>query len=717
MTILHIGYIVSACAGRIVQNFIFRSALIPCLAADCRVDNSGLKATFVSCLGLKEQFGITDNFDAVIIVIDIGIITKLIVFVKAEFDIRSSNDIPFRVRDIVVENHFPGKIIYFCDFLRGYKLHSGADHCPGERANGQVCPDDVLEVVGNFTLRVTPGRNVKGVIVCSKHKRFGLDRVIGKRLDADAGYCHDHNKKQCYEFLGFHVCSPYQKKSIYIFQIQFLDEIRKTILTRIKNIKEKKVDEKLKYIINFIANRYYTSLLNKLNTKKGKIKSKYDDKTTTKVKSVSSPSIQTTSSSFDNDNNSIIKFEKHIEISNMENYTRLIREMSNGDIIGLHNINDITIYKKGKEEAKIIKFNSLSSSQKEMMTNCNTRNKINLEELNNNLTLQKNKSINNIIEAKESIAKKDKNSIQVAICSKEGLMIYQFSDNQKIITDTLKLSCTGCFEIKNNNYVVIGEKGIYHFEHLNPNNLDKYRIKDLPFRGCIKINDDYIALASNSILPNGEDNLYIYDTNKKKLIININYSITVGVNGLVLIDVLEEEDKDRNENKNQKENKILLCACKKYIETQKNGILIIDTNSIGEKKNLYYTFHDSDDFEVSCFCPLKIKKHNKMQKTNYFLAGGLDESKKEGMIKLYRVQYNEKEGRDKIEIECLQEIVIEANENFKGFNSNIECMMQRQSDGKIYISSSDGYLTLFSEPNLDYYLEECQILEELIRSF
>jgi len=302
------------------------------------------------------------------------------------------------------------------------------------------------------------------------------------------------------------------------------------------------------------------------------------------------------------------------------------------------------------------------------------------------------------------------------LCSKEGLMIYKLSNNQKTVVNTLNLSCTGCFEIKNKNYIIIGEKGLYHLEDLNTNKLKNYRIKEMPFIGCIKINDNYIALTSNSILPNGEDTLYIYDTNIKRFIKNIYHSFVLGVNGLNLMNILEEPDeKDKSDNINQKENTILLCACKKYTDSQKNGIIIIDTNSIGEKKKLHYIFHYTDDFEVSCFCPLKIKINNKMKITNYFLAGGLDEEKKQGMIKLYKVQYNEKEKNDKINIEFLQDIVIERNEKFTGFNSNIECMMQCQSDGKIYISSSDGNLNLFSEPILDYYLEENQIFEELTR--
>ena len=510
------------------------------------------------------------------------------------------------------------------------------------------------------------------------------------------------------------------KKPIYIYQIEFLKEIRKKIFSIIKGEIGKNNNEKLEYIFNFFTNSYYTVLLYKLDPKKVKNKSKSNDNSTTKAKSLLSLSVQSTSSSLDNDNNSIIKFEKHIDNidnSKRENYTRLIREMSNGDIIRLHNVNDITIYKKDKEQ-KIIKFDSISSTQKEIVTNWNTSKRINLEEFKNNKALRENKSIDNIIETTESIEKKDKNFIQVMECSKEGLMIYNLSDNEKIIVNTLKKSCTGCFEIKDNSYVVIGEKGIVHYKNLinleelsikceKDKDKDKCEEKNLSFRGCIKINDNYIALTSNSILPNGKDILFIYDTNMKRLIKSLEFSFLIGVNGLNLMDIIEEEDK------NQKENKLLLCACKKYTDSQKNQIIIIDTNNIKEEEELYYIPYDTFDFEVSCFCPLKIQKDNKIH-TNYFLAGGLDKEKKQGMIKLYRVQSKEE---NKIEIEFLQDIVLETNDKFTGFNSNIECMIQRQSDGKILVSSSDGNLTQFSEPNLDYYLEENQILEELIKKF
>ena len=484
------------------------------------------------------------------------------------------------------------------------------------------------------------------------------------------------------------------KKPIYIYQIQFLEEIRKIILTIIKNDIERNDNEKLEYIINFFTDKYYTFLLDKHNTKKGRIRSNNND-TSTHVKSRIPSKVQTIVLSHNNDNDndyySLISFEENYPSSKNENYTRLIKEMSNEYILRLHNLNDITIYKKDiKNKILTIKFNSIKPE--EVLTNYNSRYEINFDELTKK-AFELNICINNIIETNESIERKDKDFIQVMICTKEGLIIYKVSDYSKTIVNTLKLSCTGCFEIKNNNYIIIGEKGLYHLEDLNVNKLEKYRIKKTPFIGCIKINDKYIALTSNSILQNGEDLLYIYDTEIKRCIKNIDYSFVVGVNGLNLMDILEEVDEnDKNDNKDQKENTLLLCACKKYNDSQKNGIIIIDTNSIEENNNLYYIIYETDDFEVSCFCPLKTKKDNNMQITNYFLAGGLDGERKQGIIKLYKVQYNEKEKTDKIKIEFLQDIEIETNEKFEGFNSNIECMIQRQSDGKIFISSEASLL-------------------------
>ena len=461
------------------------------------------------------------------------------------------------------------------------------------------------------------------------------------------------------------------KKKIYIYQIPFLEETRKNIINILKNNMIAKNDEKLKYIISFFTHYFYSEKLN---------------------------------------NYSFIQHEENIENPDISTYTELIREMSKGYILRLNNkivINEIPNNKiKNKNTNSDINSNSNSSKSR-------TRSKTRIyseDDVNNNFKYidinseKVGRHIYNIIETNDSIKDKDKEDIQVIECSKEKLLVYNLSvdGNQKEIKNNLKLSCTGCFEVKDNNFIVIGEEGIFHFKSLNIDNFPYYRIKKTPFRGSIKINDNYIVLTSNSILPNGDDLLCIYDTNIKRLIHSIYHSFSVGVNGLALMDILQE-----NNNKNKQ---LVLCACKKYTESQTNGIVIIDTN-IGEKKRLINIFNDTHDFEVSCFCPLRIKKDNKMIPTNYFLAGGLEEEKKCGVIKLYKVQYNEK-NKDKIKLEFLQDVEIETNDEFQGFNGDIVCMMQSQHNGKIFISSSDGQLALFSEPNLAY-LKENQELKKL----
>ena len=499
-----------------------------------------------------------------------------------------------------------------------------------------------------------------------------------KYIINDKRHLHDKNTINFYYTLFKYIF----KKRIYIYQIPFLVEIRKNIIEIIKaNLIEEK-DEKLKFIISFFTDHYYTAKLNNF------IKNKYYY---------------------------ILQHEENLEDYGNDTYIELIREISNGYILKLNilnNKNEINDTPNNKNKKDNLDNNSNSKNSKNR-TRSKTRKYSEDDENINFKYLEinsdgKSRHIYNIIETNESIKNKDKDKkeIQVMECSKEGLMINNLSldGDQKEIKTDIHLSCTGCFEVKNNNYIVIGEKGIFHFDSLNTRyNYLYYRIHEMPFRGCIKINDDYIVLTSNSILQNGGDDLLcIYDTNINRLIHKIYYSFTVGANGLILMDILLENNKNKQ---------LILCACKKYKESQKNGIVIIDTN-IGEKKRFIYTFNDTHVFEVSCFCPLSIKKENKMIPTNYFLAGGLEKEKKQGAIKLYKVRYYEK-NNDKIKFEFLQDIEIETNDKFQGFNGDIICMLQSRSNGKIFISSSDGKLELFSEPNLDYYLKEDQTLQKI----
>ena len=126
-----------------------------------------------------------------------------------------------------------------------------------------------------------------------------------------------------------------------------------------------------------------------------------------------------------------------------------------------------------------------------------------------------------------------------------------------------------------------------------------------------------------------------------------------------------------NFEKNQINYKVLLCACKKYISDQKNGILLVNPGK-NDNKQINYEFYDTDKFEVNCFCQIitinnnegNILPNNEIQseETEYFLVGGFYLDKRIGAIKLYKLIYDKKE--DKIKIDYINDV---RYENFKYF--------------------------------------------------
>ena len=158
---------------------------------------------------------------------------------------------------------------------------------------------------------------------------------------------------------------------------------------------------------------------------------------------------------------------------------------------------------------------------------------------------------------------------------------------------------------------------------------------------------------------------------------------------------------------NERNNKILLCACKKYTESQKNGILLVKI-PINFINNITKAFYDTGKFEVYCFCQIfkcKDSNNNYNIGTDFFLVGGFDPIKNQGIIKLYRINYN-KENFDLTKIEYLQDIEIEKenkkqidNSNkFKGFVGPITSIIQSKSAGNILITCFDGNVYLFTIP-------------------
>ena len=307
---------------------------------------------------------------------------------------------------------------------------------------------------------------------------------------------------------------------------------------------------------------------------------------------------------------------------------------------------------------------------------------------------------------------KNENKEEVILCSKEGLMSIDINNNSFENSKYIKegFSCSFYFEMKNNNYIIGGEKGIEHFCPI-----DK-KIKSIPnaFRGGIKIDDNRIAFTSNSTLPKGNDKLIFYDIRYSKIVKQIeSYSFTISTNSLFLITI----NKDKN-------SKILLCGCKAYKKNQKNGILLIDVNTYKEE------FYETDDFEVYCFCPLSIiinKNKNKIINekdleilhTDYFLVGGFESKKRMGNIKLYKKNIN---NENMVTIEFIQDIIFPTknikrfyrskdnqiekkyNSEFLGFERTISCMIQSQINGNIIITSWDGNVYECEPPNISYYL-------------
>ena len=264
-----------------------------------------------------------------------------------------------------------------------------------------------------------------------------------------------------------------------------------------------------------------------------------------------------------------------------------------------------------------------------------------------------------------------------------------------------KFSCRNILNIKDNRYILFDENGLYFCQNNLQNNINSsYNLNKKSYRGGIELTDEIIAATSNRILSKGENKLIFFNSTSKSFMNEIgvnNYSFTLSVNNCSLM---------RIPNKNNC--KLLLFACKKYLKDDKNGILLLLLklqldNYSGEK---FEKFYDTKNFEVYCFCPiLDIKNkellgnNDKTQaiETGYFFVGGFDLDKNKGLIKLYKVIYNDE--IEKIEIEYIQDIIVgKKNEYFKGFKEPISCIFQ-SSSGEILVTCYDGNVYYFSEPN------------------
>ena len=205
--------------------------------------------------------------------------------------------------------------------------------------------------------------------------------------------------------------------------------------------------------------------------------------------------------------------------------------------------------------------------------------------------------------------------------------------------------------------------------------------------GCL-IDNNYITLISNSLIPGGNNQLSIFDLKHIKIIYSVSdFSPTITENGIELMELTN--------------NSILLCGCKKYNSFEKNGILIVDVSCLKNENinDINYKFYETHNFEVYCFCQIlykKIKLNNKTtyEKINFFLVGGFCIEKKIGAVKLFKFKND-----DCLKIQYLQDI-----ENFYEFEMPVNNITQSEKSGNIIITTIDGKIFLFSEPNINLYL-------------
>ena len=254
-----------------------------------------------------------------------------------------------------------------------------------------------------------------------------------------------------------------------------------------------------------------------------------------------------------------------------------------------------------------------------------------------------------------------------------------------------------CLEMRENNYVMAGLRGAVYCLNFFGNRIQIEQIKfsEQSFKSGIKLNENIVALTSNKVVPGGSDKLIFYNVKSKNNIEIENYSFNINEHNMSLITYGK---KDSNE-------KILICACKKYYPYQKNGILLINPN-LGENEKIKEPFYSTDNYEVYCFCPIlkKINKNEFFDDTVFFFVGGFDEKKQQGVIKLYKIIPGEKTVDTKIKF--LQNIDFDDNDKiFNGFDTYIKCMVQSKSTGNIIVTCADGNIHLFTKPNLELYNE------------
>ena len=401
--------------------------------------------------------------------------------------------------------------------------------------------------------------------------------------------------------------------------------------------------------------------------------------------------------------------DKNLNQQNINNYKindDENKKNQNKQIIGIYtvdSINEINNYYIAIGTNNEILIYDKKSDYKEVIIKINERN-----------------YINNICEI-------NKSELNILACLNNKLAIInlkEFNVKDKDFSSNVseEFQFLNALKIEENNHILCNKEwAISYTDFFDAVVSPKQKKINLAYiKGSVNINDNYTAFKVSNFFSRAKSGIYFYKRTINKIIekkVKLkNYFLTYMLNGLVVMP--REEVKSKN--------KILLCACKKYFKYQRNGILIVNLylkKSSFNDIQFHHYFYDTGNFEVYCICPLLkigkniivLKNNNDKIDTQYFLAGGFNANKKEGMIKLYKVIFG-KEYKDN-KIEYIQDIIIENNLNnvndFEKPKMPISSIIQEKSNGNNILATCwNGNVYLFSSLNIEYYLNYDEHIEK-----
>ena len=292
----------------------------------------------------------------------------------------------------------------------------------------------------------------------------------------------------------------------------------------------------------------------------------------------------------------------------------------------------------------------------------------------------------------------NKNILKIIAYSYENLSLisYETHKNNSPSISNYAISACNILQLDSTNFIINNVMAGYKSQYFSDKKYYK-KIFNYTYYYGIKINEKLSAFTSNRVMPNGKDRLIIYDFTSNKIVYELEgYSFSLSKNSLILIKI----------NYSIKNDKILICACKKYSSYQKNGILLVNTK-IEDNQDIFDAFYETNNFEPYCFSQILLvnnnhgnrKKKSQIYDTNYFFIGGFDQEKRIGSIRLYKINFEYQAYNTTINY--IQDIYFD----FEGFfNGAITSIVQTKETGNFLISCSDGNICLFSMANINYFL-------------